>query len=83
MPLILDLRTIGNTPPGETGRSAHTPSPGFSKSMSNLETLIQTCIELGSAKTMETLGAYSGEISQGRTRQMQHGVEINQIFIQS
>lgn len=34
--------------------------------MSNLETLIQTCIELGSAKTMETLGISSGEISQRR-----------------
>lgn len=36
--------------------------------MSNLETLIQTCIELGSAKTMETLGITSGEISQRRAR---------------
>lgn len=36
--------------------------------MSNLETLIQTCIELGSAKTMETLGISSGEISQRRAR---------------
>ena len=34
--------------------------------MSNLETLIQTCIEIGSAKTLETLGVSSGEISQRR-----------------
>ena len=36
--------------------------------MNNLETLIQTCIELGSARTMETLGISSGEISQRRAR---------------
>ena len=36
--------------------------------MSNLETLIQTCIEIGSAKTLETLGVSSGEISQRRAR---------------
>ncbi len=31
----------------------------------NLEILIQTCVELGSAKTLETLGLSAGEISQG------------------
>ena len=36
--------------------------------MGNLETLIKTGIELGSAKTMETLGISSGEISQRRAR---------------
>ena len=41
--------------------------------MNNLETLIQTCIELGSAKALMTLGVYSGEISQMRARQMQQG----------
>lgn len=40
MPLILDSHTIVNIPQGETGRSAHTQSQGFSKSMSNLETLM-------------------------------------------
>lgn len=34
----------------------------------NLEILIQTCVELGSAKTMEALGVTSGEISQRRAR---------------
>lgn len=34
----------------------------------NLEILIQTCVELGSAKTLETLGLSSGEISQRRAR---------------
>lgn len=36
--------------------------------MSNLEILIQTCVELGSARTMETLGITSGEISQRKAR---------------
>lgn len=36
--------------------------------MNNLERLISTCIELGSAKAMETLGVSSGEISQRRAR---------------
>lgn len=36
--------------------------------MSALETLISTCVELGSAKTMEALGVSSGEISQRRAR---------------
>lgn len=36
--------------------------------MSNLEILITTCIELGSARTMETLGVSSGEISQRKAR---------------
>lgn len=34
----------------------------------NLERLIQTCVELGSAKTLETLGISSGEISQRKAR---------------
>lgn len=34
----------------------------------NLETLIQTCVELGSAKTLETLGLSAGEISQRKAR---------------
>lgn len=36
--------------------------------MNTLETLITTAIELGCAKTMETLGVTSGEISQRRAR---------------
>ena len=36
--------------------------------MSNLELLISTCIELGTAKTLETLGISSGEISQRKAR---------------
>ena len=35
---------------------------------SNLEILIQTCVELGSAKTLETLGISAGEISQRKAR---------------
>ena len=31
--------------------------------MTNLEILIKTCVELGSAQTMEALGVSSGEIS--------------------
>ena len=38
--------------------------------MSALETLISTCVELGSAKTMEALGVSSGEISQRRAIKM-------------
>ena len=38
------------------------------KTMTNIERLIETCLELGSAKTMETLGVTSGEISQRRAR---------------
>ena len=34
--------------------------------MGNIERLIETCIELGYAKTLETLGISSGEISQRR-----------------
>ena len=34
----------------------------------NLEILIQTCVELGSAKTLEKLGLSSGEISQRKAR---------------
>lgn len=34
----------------------------------NLEILIQTCVELGSAKTMEALGISAGEISQRKAR---------------
>ena len=36
--------------------------------MGNLERLTETCIELGYAKTLETLGISSGEISQRRAR---------------
>lgn len=36
--------------------------------MANLNTLISTCVELGSARTMELLGVTSGEISQRRAR---------------
>ena len=36
--------------------------------MRNLETLIKTCVELGSARTMEALGVTSGEISQRKAR---------------
>lgn len=36
--------------------------------MTNLEILITTCVELGSAKTLECLGVTSGEISQRRAR---------------
>ena len=43
-------------------------SPFKIKTMTNIERLIETCIELGSAKTMETLGVTSGEISQRRAR---------------
>ena len=38
----------------------------------NLQILIQTCIELGSAKTLETLGISSGEISQRKARDTYH-----------
>lgn len=31
--------------------------------MDNLERLIQTCVELGSARTLETLGISAGELS--------------------
>ena len=34
----------------------------------NLEILILTCVELGSAKTLETLGLTSGEISQRKAK---------------
>lgn len=34
----------------------------------NLEILIQTCVELGSARTMETLGVTSGELSLRKSR---------------
>lgn len=36
--------------------------------MENLERLIQTCVELGTAKTLECLGVSSGEISQRKAR---------------
>lgn len=36
--------------------------------MDNLERMIQTCVELGTAKTLETLGVSSGEISQRKAR---------------
>lgn len=38
----------------------------------NLEILITTCIELGTAKTLETLGITAGEISQRRARDTYH-----------
>ena len=34
--------------------------------MNNLETLITTCVELGSAKTIENLGLASGEVSRSK-----------------
>lgn len=34
--------------------------------MRNLELLIKTCVELGSAKTIEALGLSSGEISRNK-----------------
>lgn len=36
--------------------------------MDNLERLIQTCVEVGAARTLETLGVSSGEISQRKAR---------------
>ena len=36
--------------------------------MGNLEKLIETCIELGSARAIETLGVSSGEISGTRAK---------------
>ena len=36
--------------------------------MSNLETLIKTCVSLGAAETLVTLGISSGEISQRKAR---------------
>lgn len=36
--------------------------------MDNLERLIRTCVELGSAQTMELLGVTSGEISYSKAR---------------
>lgn len=38
----------------------------------NLEILITTCVELGTAKTLETLGISSGEISQRKARDTYH-----------
>lgn len=38
----------------------------------NLEILISTVAELGSARTMEALGVTSGEISQRRARDIYH-----------
>lgn len=40
--------------------------------MKNLETLIATCISLGTASTLETLGVSSGEISQRKARDTYH-----------
>ena len=34
--------------------------------MNNLDILIKTCVELGSAQTIETLGISSGEISRNK-----------------
>lgn len=36
--------------------------------MSNIERLITTCVELGTAKALESLGISSGEISQRKAR---------------
>jgi hypothetical protein len=36
--------------------------------MDNLERLIQTCVEVGTARTLEALGVTSGEISQRKAR---------------
>lgn len=38
----------------------------------NLEILIKTCISLGTAQTLETLGISSGEISQRKARDTYH-----------
>lgn len=38
----------------------------------NLEILISTCVELGTAKTLETLGISAGEISQKKARATYH-----------
>lgn len=38
----------------------------------NLEILITTCVELGSAKTIEALGLSAGEISQRKARDIYH-----------
>ena len=40
--------------------------------MTNLERLITTCVELGSAKTIEALGLSAGEISQRKARDIYH-----------
>ena len=40
--------------------------------MNSLETLITTCVSLGSAQTLETLGISSGEISMRRARDTYH-----------
>lgn len=34
--------------------------------MNNLDILIKTCVELGCAQTLETLGLYSGEVSRNK-----------------
>ena len=36
--------------------------------MTNIERLIDTCVELGAARTMELLGVTAGEISQRKAR---------------
>lgn len=38
--------------------------------MTNLETLITTCVSLGAAQALESLGVSSGEISQRRAREV-------------
>lgn len=38
----------------------------------NIERLIKTCVELGTASTLEALGISSGEISQRRARDVYH-----------
>ena len=67
MPLTWGLPTTGNILPTGTGGRGLIPSIGL-HSMGNLERLIETCIELGYAKTLETMEISSGEISQRRAR---------------
>ena len=38
----------------------------------DIQRLVETCIELGSAKTLETLGISAGEISQRKARDTYH-----------
>lgn len=38
----------------------------------NLEILISTCVELGTAKTLEALGISAGEISQKKAKAVYH-----------
>lgn len=69
MPLILDLLSIADTRQSETRRTELTQSSDY-HNMNNLERLIETCVELGSAKTLETLGLTSGEISFSKAKKI-------------